>query len=41
MLTSLTDTMRYPAADVSELYQHRWEIGLGYRYVHRAQCLGI
>ncbi|WP_061770728.1 IS4 family transposase [Serratia symbiotica] len=30
VLTSLTDTMRYPAADVSELYQHRWEIELGY-----------
>jgi len=31
ILTSLTDAMRYPGADVSELYQHRWEIELGYR----------
>lgn len=39
VLTSLTDTMRYPAADVSELYQHRWEIELGYREV-KQELLG-
>lgn len=39
VLTSLTDTMRYPAADVAELYQHRWEIELGYREV-KQELLG-
>ena len=31
VVTSMTDAMRYPAADVAELYKHRWEIELGYR----------
>ena len=31
VLTSLTDTMRFPATEVIELYQNRWEIELGYR----------
>ncbi|WP_225085457.1 IS4 family transposase [Pectobacterium colocasium] len=31
VLTSLTDPMRYPAAEVNALYAHRWEIELGYR----------
>ena len=33
VVTSMTDAMRYPAADVAELYKHRWEIELGYREV--------
>lgn len=31
VLTSMTDPMRYPVADISDLYTHRWEIELGYR----------
>ena len=31
VLTSLTDPMRYPSADIASLYGHRWEIELGYR----------
>lgn len=31
VLTSLTDTGRYPGNSISELYRHRWEIELGYR----------
>lgn len=31
VLTSLTDPMQYPAADIADLYGHRWEIELGYR----------
>ncbi len=31
LLTSMTDPMRYPGADIAELYSHRWEIELGYR----------
>ncbi len=31
ILTSMTDTQRYPAADIVDLYAHRWEIELGYR----------
>ena len=31
VLTSLTDPMRYPAVELMELYQNRWEIELGYR----------
>ncbi|MEE3057241.1 MAG: IS4 family transposase [Pseudomonadota bacterium] len=31
VLTSMTDAMRYPAADIADLYGHRWEIELGYR----------
>ncbi|MCO7264471.1 transposase, partial [Dickeya zeae] len=31
VVTSMTDAMRYPAADIAELYKHRWEIELGYR----------
>ena len=33
VLTSMTDTMKYPAADIVDLYAHRWEIELGYREV--------
>ena len=31
ILTSMTDPRRYPAADIVDLYPHRWEIELGYR----------
>lgn len=31
ILTSLLDTKRFPAADIVDLYAHRWEIELGYR----------
>ena len=31
ILTSMTDARRYPAADIVNLYSHRWEIELGYR----------
>lgn len=31
VLTSMTDSMRYPIADIADLYSHRWEIELGYR----------
>lgn len=31
VLTSMTDAMRYPIADIADLYSHRWEIELGYR----------
>lgn len=31
VLTSMTDPLRYPAADIVDLYGHRWEIELGYR----------
>ena len=31
VLTSMTDEMRYPIADIADLYSHRWEIELGYR----------
>lgn len=31
MLSLLTDHNRYPGNAISELYQHRWEIELGYR----------
>ena len=31
VLTSMTDPMRYPLADIADLYSHRWEIELGYR----------
>ena len=31
VLTSMTDAMRYPVADIADLYSHRWEIELGYR----------
>jgi IS4 transposase len=27
----MTDAMRYPIADIADLYSHRWEIELGYR----------
>jgi hypothetical protein len=25
VLTSMTDVMRYPIADIADLYSHRWE----------------
>ena len=31
ILTSMTDTRRYPSADIVDLYTYRWEIELGYR----------
>lgn len=31
VLTSMTDPLRYPKADIAELYGHRWEIEHGFR----------
>jgi IS4 transposase len=31
VLTSMTDAMRFPAADIADLYAHRWEIESGFR----------
>ncbi|MBD1391436.1 IS4 family transposase [Neiella sp. HB171785] len=31
ILTSMTDAMRFPSADIVDLYRHRWEIEVGYR----------
>jgi IS4 transposase len=31
ILTSLLDAQRFPAAEIVDLYAHRWEIELGYR----------
>lgn len=31
VLTSMIDPMRYPSADIGDLYSHRWEIELGFR----------
>lgn len=31
ILTSMTDPMRFPAAEIVDLYSHRWEIEVGYR----------
>lgn len=31
ILTSMTDTQRYPQDDIVDLYSHRWEIEQGYR----------
>ena len=31
VMTLMTDSMRYPSADIGDLYSHRWEIELGYR----------
>jgi hypothetical protein len=31
ILTSMTDAMRYPSAEIADLYSHRWEIEVGYR----------
>lgn len=31
ILTSMTDAMAYPSADIVDLYAHRWEIEMGYR----------
>ncbi len=31
LLTSMIDTMKYPSADIAELYSHRWKIELGSR----------
>jgi len=31
ILTSMTDPMRFPCADIVDLYAHRWEIELGFR----------
>ncbi len=40
VLTSMKDAMRYPAADVAELYKHRWEIELEYREAKQMLCGG-
>lgn len=34
----MTDAMRYPAADVAELYKHCREIELGYREAKQSLC---
>jgi IS4 transposase len=31
VLTSMVDPMKYPLAEIADLYSHRWEIELGYR----------
>ncbi|SPY45269.1 Transposase DDE domain [Photobacterium damselae] len=31
VLTSMIDPLRYPSKDIVALYEHRWEIELGYR----------
>ncbi|XPF94167.1 IS4 family transposase [Colwellia sp. RE-S-Sl-9] len=31
VLTSMTDAMKFPVADIVDLYGHRWEIELGFR----------
>lgn len=31
VFTSMCDPLRYPSADIADLYSHRWEIELGYR----------
>jgi hypothetical protein len=31
ILTSMTDSMAYPSAEIVDLYAHRWEIEMGYR----------
>jgi IS4 transposase len=31
VITSMVDPMRFPVADIADLYAHRWEIELGYR----------
>ena len=36
VLTSLTDPLRFPASELMELYQNRWEIELGYREMKQA-----
>lgn len=33
ILTSMTDVMRFPAAEIVDLYSHRWEIEVGYREI--------
>lgn len=38
VVTSMTDAMRYPTADVAELCKHRWEIELGYREAKQSLC---
>ncbi|MEI7194089.1 transposase, partial [Pectobacterium brasiliense] len=31
VLTSMSDPLRYPKADIVDLYSHRWEIEHGFR----------
>lgn len=31
ILTSMTDAMAFRSADIVDLYDHRWEIELGFR----------
>lgn len=33
ILTSMTDVMRFPSAEIVDLYSHRWEIEVGYREI--------
>jgi len=33
ILTSMTDTLRFPGSELVDLYCHRWEIELGYREI--------
>lgn len=39
LLTSMTDCMRYPGGEMTELYGHRWEIELGYREIKQTMLL--
>ena len=39
LLTSMTDTMRYPGGEMADLYGHRWEIELGYREIKQTMQL--
>ncbi|GAW98036.1 IS4 family transposase [Colwellia marinimaniae] len=40
VLTSMTDPMSFPVADIVDLYAHRWEIELGFREMKRKR-IGI
>lgn len=37
VLTSMTDPMRFPAADIVDLYSYRWRIELGNRLTLRSR----
>ena len=39
VLTSMIDPLRYPLKDIVGLYEHRWEIELGYREIHVRKSL--
>ncbi|ANP63586.1 IS4 family transposase [Vibrio diabolicus] len=36
IFTSMTDAMRYPSSEITDLYSHRWEIEVGYREMKSA-----